>query len=54
MHPPPTLRYFHKNNAHNITYMAVLIFPKNLNLRQVSARLRDAYSRTSSWSEKNE
>jgi cardiolipin synthase len=27
MHLPPTLRYFHKNNARNITYMAVLIFP---------------------------
>jgi len=42
MHFSPTLRYFHKNNAHNITYMAVLIFPKNLNLRI------NAYSRTSS------
>ncbi len=32
----------------DITCMAVLIFPKNLNLSQVSVRLRDAYSRTTS------
>jgi hypothetical protein len=30
MHFHPTLRYFHKNNARNITYMAALIFPKTL------------------------
>jgi len=36
----PTLRFFHKNNARNIAYMAVLIFPKNLDLR------KNAYSRT--------
>ncbi len=43
MHFPPTLRYYHKNNARNITYMAVLIFPKNLDLR------KNVYSRTGSW-----
>ncbi len=42
MHFPPTLRYFHKNNAHNITYMTVRIFLKNLDLRI------NAYSRTAS------
>ncbi len=42
MHFHPTLCYFHKNNARNITYMAVLIFPKNLDLR------KNAYSRTTS------
>ncbi len=39
----PILRYFHKNNARNITYIAVHIFPKNLDLR------KNAYSRTTSW-----
>jgi len=43
MHFPPTLRYFHKNNARNINYMTVLIFLKNLDLRI------NAYSRTASW-----
>ena len=42
MHFYPTLRYFHKNNARNITYMAALIFPKNLDLN------KNAYSRTAS------
>ncbi len=42
MHFFPTFRYFHKNNARNITYMAVLIFPKNLDLR------KNTYSRTAS------
>ena len=36
------LRYFQKNNARNITYMAVLIFLKNLDFEQ------NAYSRTGS------
>jgi|GEM_PF-749158 len=39
----PTLCYFHKNNVRNITYMTVLIFLKNLDLRI------HAYSRTASW-----
>ncbi len=43
MHFPPTLRYFHKNNARNIIYMAVLIFLKNLDLR------KNTYSQTTSW-----
>jgi hypothetical protein len=43
MHFSPTLRYFPKNNARNIAYMAVLIFRKNLDLR------RNAYSQTASW-----
>lgn len=42
MHFSPTLRFFHKNNARNITYMTALIFPKNLDLR------KNAYSRTAS------
>ncbi len=42
MHFSPTLRYFHKNNARNINYMAVLIFLKNLDLR------KNTYSRTAS------
>ena len=42
MHFAPTLRYFHKNNARNIDHMALLIFPKNLDLR------KNAYSRTAS------
>ncbi len=40
MHLAQTLRYFQKNNARNITYMAVLIFLKNLDFEQ------NAYSRT--------
>ncbi|MCP4343805.1 MAG: hypothetical protein GY799_34260, partial [Desulfobulbaceae bacterium] len=40
MHFSPTLRFFHKNNARNIAYMAVLIFLKNLDLKI------NAYSRT--------
>jgi len=42
MHLVPTLRYFHKNNARNINYMAVLIFSKNLDLR------KNAYFQTAS------
>ena len=42
MHLTQTLRYFQKNNARNITYMAVLIFLKNLDFEQ------NAYSRISS------
>ncbi len=42
MHFPSTLRYFYKNNARNINYMAVLIFLKNLDLR------KNACSRTTS------
>jgi len=42
MYFSPTLRYFHKNNAHNITHMVVLIFLKNLDLR------KNAYSWTAS------
>ncbi len=38
----PTLRFFQKNNARNITYMTVLIFLKNLDLKI------NAYSRTAS------
>jgi len=43
MHFSPTLRYFQKNNARDINYMTVLIFPKNLDLR------KNAYSRKASW-----
>ena len=43
MYFSPTLRYFHKNNARNIIYMAVLIFLKNLDLR------KNTYSPTTSW-----
>jgi len=43
MHLSPTLRYYRKNNAHHITYMSVLIFLKNLDLR------KNAYSQTASW-----
>ena len=43
MHFSPTIRYFDKNNARNITYMTVLIFLENLDLRI------NAYSRTVSW-----
>jgi hypothetical protein len=42
MHFLPTLRYFRKNNARNIIYMAVLIFPKNLDLE------KNVYSQTAS------
>ena len=42
MHLSPTLRYYRKNNAHHITYISVLIFLKNLDLRE------NAYSRTTS------
>ncbi len=42
MHFAPTLRYFYKNNARNINYMAVRIFSKNLDSR------KNAYSRTAS------
>ena len=38
----PVLRYFQKNNARNIIYMAVLVFLRNLNLR------KNACSRTAS------
>ena len=34
MHFSPTLRYFRKNNARNMNYMAALIFQKNLDLRK--------------------
>jgi hypothetical protein len=40
MHFSPSLRYFLKNNARNINYIAVRIFQKNLDLR------KNAYSRT--------
>jgi hypothetical protein len=42
MHFHPTLRYFRKNNARNIVYMAALIFSENLDLN------KNAYSQTSS------
>ncbi len=42
MHFAQTLRNFHKNNARNIMYMAVLIFMENLDFEQ------NTYSRTSS------
>ncbi len=38
----PTLRFFYKNKARNINYMAMRIFPKNLDLR------KNTYSRTAS------
>ncbi len=38
----PNFSLFLKNNAHNINYMAALIFSKCLDLRE------NAYSRTSS------
>ncbi len=39
----PNSSLFWKNNARNIKYMPVLIFPKRLDFEQ------NAYSRTSSW-----
>ncbi len=42
MHFAQTLRYSQKNNARNITHMAVLIILKNLDFEQ------KAYSRTAS------
>ena len=35
MHLVPTLCQFHKNNARNIIYMAVLILSKNFDLRKM-------------------
>jgi hypothetical protein len=42
MHFRPTLRYYQKNNARNIAYMAARIFSINLDLN------KNAYYRTSS------
>jgi len=33
---PPTLCYFHKNNAYNINWLKMLIFQKNLDLRRIA------------------
>ncbi len=44
MHLAQTLRYSQKNNARNITYMAVLIFLENLDFKQIAQTSKCLFS----------